>query len=105
MSYVPIEDLAVYNLAMNIAENIYERVINFPGFYKSSLGRQLMDAADAIAANMSDGHGRYFYKENRNFGSLLETKTWLAKAKTRKLISDEDYLKFIQDLNTLHYQT
>jgi len=37
---------------------------------------------DSIAANLSEGFGRYHYKEKKNFsyysiGSLYETKTWI----------------------------
>ena len=108
MNYVAIEDLFVYKLAMDVAEKIHERVLQFPSFYKYSIGRQLMEAADSIAANISEGHGRFFFKENKNFcyyarGSLVETKTWLLKAKTRILISEDEYSKLIQELNTLHY--
>ena len=93
---------------MAIAEVIRKMVMQFPSFDRYSLGKQLMEAADSIAANISEGHGRFFYKENRNFcyyarGSLLETKTWLTKAGNRNLISEEEFSKLIQDLNTLHY--
>ena len=49
-----------------------------------------------MAANISEGFGRFFYKENRQFGyyargSLYETKTWLAKAHSRGLVIDEEY--------------
>ena len=59
-----------------------------------------MEAADSIAANISEGHGRYFFKENRNFcyyarGSLVETKTWLFKARTRNLIPEDEFSKLI----------
>jgi len=108
MSYIIIEDLKVYKDAMEIAEVIYRKIMQFPSFDRYSLGRQLMESADSIAANISEGHGRYFFKENRNFcyyarGSLLEIKTWLSKARTRNLISEDEFSKLIQDLNTLHY--
>jgi four helix bundle protein len=82
MDYIVIDDLKVYRDAMEIAEVIYKRVMQFPSFDRYSLGKQLMESADSIAANISEGHGRYFYKENRNFcyyarGSLTETKTWI----------------------------
>jgi four helix bundle protein len=108
MDYIVIDDLKVYKDAMEIAEVIYKRVMQFPGFDRYSLGKQLMESADSIAANISEGHGRYFFKENRNFcyyarGSLTETKTWLCKARTRNLIPENEFSKLIQDLNTLHY--
>jgi four helix bundle protein len=108
MDYIVVDDLKVYKDAVEIAEVIYKSVMQFPGFDRYSLGKQLMESADSIAANISEGHGRYFYKENRNFcyyarGSLLETKTWLTKSKNRNLISEDEFSKLIQDLNTLHY--
>ena len=108
MNYIPIDDLMIYQQAMAIAENIYERVMQFPDFDKYSLGRQLIEAADSIDANISEGHGRYFYKENKNFcyyarGSILETKTWLSKARKRNLISEDEFSRLIQDLDILHY--
>lgn len=58
-----------------------------------------MRSADSIAANLSEGFGRFHYKENINFcyysrGSLYETKTWLVKAYNRSLISENEYQKF-----------
>lgn len=108
MKYVPIDDLKIYQDAMEIAEVIHKRVMQFPPIDRYSLGRQLVEAADSIAANISEGYGRYFYKENKNFcyyarGSLFETKTWLTKAKNRNLISHEEFSQLIQDLNILHY--
>jgi len=108
MNYIPVNDLAVYNHSMNIAEVIYKRVIQFPSFDRYSLGKQLIEAAHSIAANFAEDHGRYFYKENRNFcyyarRSLLETKTWLSKARTRNLISEDEFSELIKDLDTLHY--
>jgi len=35
-------------------------------------------------------------------GSLLETKTWLEKAKNRKLLSDDDYESISLDLEIIH---
>ncbi|MGB4291487.1 MAG: four helix bundle protein, partial [Bacteroidales bacterium] len=56
-------------------------------------------AADSIAANLSEGFGRYHYRENINFGyysrgSLYETKTWLIKAHNRQLLKAEDFDTF-----------
>ncbi|MGQ9799185.1 MAG: four helix bundle protein [Ignavibacterium sp.] len=49
-------------------------------FTKDVVGKQLIKAADSVAENLSEGFGRYFYKENKQFcyhsrGSLFETKT------------------------------
>jgi four helix bundle protein len=91
-----LEELKVYDLSMEIAERIWKIVINWDYFNKDTIGKQLIRAADSIAANLSEGFGRYHYRENIHFsyysrGSLYETKTWIIKSYNRKLISDLDY--------------
>jgi four helix bundle protein len=71
------------------------------------VGKQLVRSADSIGANIAEGFGRYHYKENKNFcyfsrGSLIETKSWLNKAKTRKLISEAQHTEYLQKLETIH---
>ncbi|MEO7983272.1 MAG: four helix bundle protein [Bacteroidota bacterium] len=49
-----------------------------------------------MALNISEGYGRFHYKENKNYcyysrGSAKETLTATTKAKTRNLISEEDF--------------
>lgn len=101
-----LEDLVVYQLAMEIGEDVFSVVDQWESFHKWTTGKQLMEAADSIAANISEGYGRYFYKENRQFqyysrGSQSETKTWLTKAKNRALIDDETYNKLFSKLEEL----
>ncbi len=102
----PLENLQVYQLAMEIAEDIWAFVINWNYFPQDTLGKQLVRAADSVAANISEGFGRFFYKENRQFcyysrGSLSEVKTWLTKAHNRRLIDDESFDAFIKKIDTL----
>ena len=71
------------------------------------LGKQLTNAADSISANIAEGYGRFFIKENINFcfygrGSLLETKGWLQKSVRRNLISEEDHQILLADLEIIH---
>jgi len=101
-----LEELRVYQLSMNLAEEIWEIVINWDYFTKATIGKQLVKAADSVAANLSEGFGRYFYKEERQFcyysrGSLYETKTWLTKASNRKLIANEEFEKFMKEINDI----
>lgn len=91
-----VDDLAVYKRAMRLAEVIWSEVEKWPSYARYSLGEQLTQAADSIAANISEGHGRYHFGENRQFcyyarGSLQETRTWLQKARNRNLISEERF--------------
>jgi four helix bundle protein len=60
------------------------------------LGAQFVDAADSIGLNIAEGHGRFHYKENKNFcyysrGSAKETLTAARKAKSRDLISENEF--------------
>jgi len=67
----------------------------------------LVRSADSIGANIAEGFGRYHYKENKNFcyfsrGSLIETKGWITKAKTRNLMSENEYSEYLKKLATIH---
>jgi four helix bundle protein len=101
-----LEELQVYQLAMDLGESIWEIVIAWNSFEKDTIGKQLVRAADSVAANLSEGFGRFFYKENKQFcyysrGSLYETKTWLTKAKNRKLITVDQFESFTKDIDLI----
>ncbi len=123
-----LEELNVYNLAMEIGERVWKIVIKWDYFvytvkYSKSkncasgmnklfhgagdtLGKQLVRAIDSVAANLSEGFGRYHYREARNFGyysrgSLYESKTWLTKAHSRGLIDGKDYQDFVKEINNI----
>ena len=53
-----LEDLEVYKVAMEIGEIVWSIVIRWEYFEKKTLGAQLVDAADSIAFNISEGYGR-----------------------------------------------
>ena len=101
-----LEDLEIYQLSMDLAEKNWKIIQNWDLFTKDTIGKQLMRAVDSIAANLSEGFGRYSYKENKQFcyysrGSLLETKTWLKKAHKRGLIDSENYEVLNNDIENL----
>lgn len=101
-----LEDFKAYNLAMELGEEVWDVVIKWNTFEKDTLGKQFVRSADSIAANLSEGLGRYHFKEARNFsyysrGSLFETKTWLTKAKTRSLIDTKQYETMMERLEVL----
>jgi len=101
-----LEDFQVYNLAMELGEEVYSMVIKWNYFDRDTIGKQLVRSSDSVAANLSEGLGRYHYKERKNFsyysrGSLFETKTWLTKAHNRKLIDNEIFEKMINSVNTI----
>lgn len=101
-----LEDFRAYNLAMDIGEEVWDFVAKWGWFEKDTVGKQLVKAVDSIAANLSEGLGRYHYRETKNFayysrGSLFETKTWLAKAQKRKLITQEQFAHIVDRLEIL----
>jgi four helix bundle protein len=101
-----LEELRVYQLSMNLAEEVWEIVIKWDYFAKDTIGKQLVKSADSVGANLSEGFGRFFYKEERQFcyysrGTLYETKTWLTKALNRGLISNEEFVNFEKDITDL----
>jgi four helix bundle protein len=101
-----LEELKVYNKSMEIGEQIYVLVSRWDYFSKDTIGKQLVRAIDSVAANISDGFGRYHYKDRKKYvfysrGSLFESKTWIAKAFQRKLISEEEHGSMILEMNIL----
>ena len=64
---IKLEDLEVYKVAMELGEMVYKSVDRWDNFNKETLGKQIVRAADSIGLNISEGFGRFFYKENKNF--------------------------------------
>ncbi len=101
-----LEELRVYQLSMDIGERVWVIVEKWNYFSKDTVGKQLVRAVDSVAANLSEGFGRFHYKETKQFGyyargSLYETKTWLTKAHNRKLLSKDDFESFLKDINSI----
>lgn len=101
-----LDDLQIYRLAMELGDDVYDIVSKWNYFSKETVGKQLVRSADSVAANISEGFGRYHFKEAKNFsyyarGSLYETKTWLSKARKRNLIEDAKYEELIKNIDTL----
>src|SRR6201996_904947 len=102
-----LEDLEIYTLSEAFADEIWFIVTKWNYFERDTIGKQLVRAADSISANIAEGFGRYHYKENKNFcffsrGSIIETKSWLKKAKNRNLISEEPYQSPLTQLEKIH---
>lgn len=101
-----LEDLRIYKEAMRIGEEVWEMVMKWDYFQKDTIGKQLVRSADSVAINISEGFGRYHYKDTKNFsyysrGSLYETKSWLTKAHNRSLLSATEFNRMINTIETL----
>ena len=101
-----LEELEVYQVAMEVGERVWSIVVNWDYFAKDTVGKQFVKSADSMAANLSEGFGRFYFKENKQFGyysrgSLYETKTWLEKAHKRRLVNDAEYGALRRSLESL----
>jgi four helix bundle protein len=101
-----LEEFRVYQDAMEMGEKVWKIVMKWDIFARDTMGKQLVRSADSVAANMSEGLGRYHYKETKNFsyysrGSLFETKTWLTKANNRKLIDEDTFSNFMKTIDDI----
>jgi len=61
------EHLEVYQLAEEIADNVWNAVVEWDNFAKDTVGKQPVRAADSIGANIAEGTGRGTYKDNKHF--------------------------------------
>jgi four helix bundle protein len=91
MAYERLEDLRIYREAVEIAEATWEEVAKWKYFERDVVGKQLVDAADSINANIAESYGRTGTKDVINFliyarGSMYETKDRLGKAVRRGLL-------------------
>jgi len=101
-----LEELQVYSLSMDIGEKVWNIVARWDFFAKDTIGKQLVRYIDSVAANLSEGYGRFHYKEKKNFsyysrGSLFESKTWLTKAYNRKLLSEDEFKYFESQIKNI----
>ena len=100
-----LEDLEVHKVSMEIGDIVWAIVSKWEYFERKTLGVQLVSAADSIALNVSEGYGRFHFKENKHFcyfsrGSAKETLTAITKAKSRNLITEDEFNLLINKLDS-----
>ena len=93
------ENLRVYQLAEEIADLVWETVIKWDRLAQDTIGKQLINSADSIGANVAEGTGRGSFADNRRFakiarGSLFEVKHWLRRAYKRGLLTESEVASF-----------
>jgi four helix bundle protein len=76
------ENLRVYQLSEELADIVWDIVIKWNSLPQDTIGKQLINSADSIGANIAEGTGRGSFADNRRFariarGSLrITTNNW-----------------------------
>ena len=99
-------DLDAYKISFDLSNKVWEIVKNWDNFSKNTIGNQLVRSIDSISANIAEGFGKYTKKDKIHFyrhssGSLNESINWVEKAKSRKLITEQQYKSLILELDKL----
>jgi four helix bundle protein len=100
------EKLIVYQLGERLADEVWAVVNGWDYFAKTTVGKQIVCAADSVGANIAEGSGRGSYQDNRRFvrmarGSLNETQHWLRRAFRRGLLTSEDIIRIKPTIDEL----
>ncbi len=97
--YKSFTDLEVWKIARQYKNAIFELSRDFSPEEKYRLTDQIIRSSRSIGDNISEGYGRYTYKDQLHFciqarGSLNETLNHLINAFDCKYISEEVLIKF-----------
>jgi len=100
--YKSFTDLEVWQAARKYKNTVYKLVTVLPPIEKYRLEDQLIRASRSIGSNISEGYGRYTYKDQLRFcvqarGSLYETLNHFIDAFDCQYISEETLIEFRQN--------
>ena len=89
------ENLHVYQLAETLSDTIWNIIIKWDKFTQDTVGKQWINSADSIGANIAEGTGRGSFADNKRFAkiaraSLFEVRHWLRRAYKRNLVSGDE---------------
>jgi four helix bundle protein len=84
-------ELDVYRLAIELADEVHRSARRWSALDQSTMGRQIVRAADSVGANIAEATGRWHTPDKRRLviiarGSLMELEHWLLTAERRGLI-------------------
>ncbi len=52
-----LEEFRVYQMSMDLGEEVWDIVLKWDYFAKDTVGKQLVRAIDSVSANLSEGYG------------------------------------------------
>jgi four helix bundle protein len=81
-------------MSEDLADLVWHAVLQWDPFARSTIGHQIVRAADSVGANIAEGYGRASPADDRRFirtarGSLYETRHFLRRADKRGLLNRE----------------
>ncbi len=96
----------MYQRAEKVADLVWDAVIQWEPFARTTVGEQMTRAVDSIGANIAESSGRYHSNDVIRFlhfarGSLKETRYWLKRSLQRNLMSTELYNQLLTELSSL----
>ena len=105
-AYQKFTDLQVWQQARALKLEIYEMIKVFPKEEKFNLTDQIVRSVRSVSANISEGHGRFTYKEQLHFciqarGSLSETLNHLIDAQDCRYIDLQTFQLIEQKIITV----
>ena len=106
MTKTAFENLRVYQLAEKLGDLAWDVAAKWDYLAKSTIGKQFINSADSVGANIAEGTGRGSPADNKRFakiarGSLFEVKHWLRRAYIRNLLNQNEIDTFQLILNEL----
>ncbi len=104
MKITKLEELDAWQEARKLCEGIYQLVKQLPSFEEYNIKKHMRESARGVAANIAEGFGRYFYKENLRFygiarGCLNEVKSDLYVCFDAEFIDQEKLDEHLEKIN------
>jgi four helix bundle protein len=106
MKYLTLKNINAYQVGSELSDYAWEVVSKWEWFAKRTVGIQFIDAVDSIAANITEGFGRFHKKDKQKFyynsrGSVYESIHWCQKAYERSLITKKQNDHILEELREL----
>ena len=106
MNNLNLDNFKLYLKSRDLSRMAWSIYSVLPREFKFSMGMQFLESADSVLANISEGYGRFHYKDKMKFfinarGSLYETTTWSRLVLERNLAEEKKALEFQQLANEI----
>ncbi|TVL99771.1 MAG: four helix bundle protein [Candidatus Brocadia sp. WS118] len=104
--YLTLNDISAYKIAFYLSNYVWDIVVKWGYFAKTTVGTQFVEAVDSVSANIAEGFRRYHKKDKikfyrYSFGSVKESFDWNEKSKVRNLLKPDEYSHIYEQLSLL----